>query len=1103
MARKIKVCVLGSHNSLQRLVDRGDIEFHEFFDPNPHDITIPLFEEQHTRWVNDVQPDFVVCINVRISTPKCNAWIRTLRVPGVKVIMWGLDSNRHAVVEHDQAARYWYCLDDDVRNPADPYLPVYAPPRPIVPLDQRRHRCGIVCNRYGGHRDDEIRKIERHLDFNGVVPFHRYHDLIAGFRYGLNIATHYDGLPNYRTFELAAAGVWQICSTRNRNLLEPLFDYGISYYDRIEELPGILDSLGDYDPSRIQRQVATRHTLANRVRTMLAEFGVDVPIVEADGVEWTLEDYWRRRAAARPTARGEQPRLPRPGGAPLASVLVPCTGPAPGLRETVRSALAQGLSELEVVVADGSGDAATWAEAQALAAEDPRVRPVRLGAGAGAAGTWRQAAAHARGTFAGLLLPGDRYEREFLAEAVALLEQDPGAGFAYGAARAAAEVAAPPPGGPRAWYQLEGAAVRPSAGFLADALERRSAGTPVTPSCALFRRTDLVTWLGAEAPDPGPLGAPAPGAGLDLSLYLQACLAAPRLGHLGQPRVVLGEPAPEAWDPASRAARALARLDLLAARRPPGVDLPVALQACWLDLAGHPRRAEAERLACRELGFVPEPIPGLPRTSLGPLPPAPEGSPYAVTAIVSAFKSARFMRGCLDDLLGQTLHAQGRLEILVVDTGSPEDEGAIVREYQQRSPHLRYLRTEDRRTIYAAWNLGAWAATGRYLTNANTDDRHRADALERLAAELDARPEVGLVYADCLWTRVENESFDTTTTRLRAVWPPFSVETLRGQCMVGPQPMWRRALHARHGGFHEPFTSAGDWEFWLRLASTERFAKVDDVLGLYLLNPAGAELGNPASRAEADQIRRHYAISPIEVQQRARFETWDVAEAPGCPAVSVVVSGTAGPQLLSMSASSVALQTFQDWELVLVDEDAGGETSTLVARLRARLPTLRISVVRQRPGSTSDGWNAGLASASGRWILVLDDGHLLEAGCLQRALQALEAEATAAVAFADVAGRPAGSPPSSALLHRTIFDGGLRFPAGADGQRALRDALGRLGQRGVPSLHLKEPLVLDARPARGPDRAPAPGATGAPFSIPLGLGAPPPPSVKFRVSRAR
>ena len=116
-------------------------------------------------------------------------------------------------------------------------------------------------------------------------------------------------------------------------------------------------------------------------------------------------------------------------------------------------------------------------------------------------------------------------------------------------------------------------------------------------------------------------------------------------------------------------------------------------------------------------------------------------SEVLVSAIVSTYDASRFIDGCLADLEAQTIAEH--LEIIVVDSGSPGDEGRIVAEFQRRFDNIVYLRTE-RESLYDAWNRGIHAARGLYITNANTDDRHRADALERLARSLDERPDAAL-----------------------------------------------------------------------------------------------------------------------------------------------------------------------------------------------------------------------------------------------------------------------------------------------------------------------------------------------------------------------
>ena len=98
------------------------------------------------------------------------------------------------------------------------------------------------------------------------------------------------------------------------------------------------------------------------------------------------------------------------------------------------------------------------------------------------------------------------------------------------------------------------------------------------------------------------------------------------------------------------------------------------------------------------------------------------------------------------------------------------------------------------------------AASGQYITNANTDDRHRKDALEVMASFLDKKPDIGLVYADVLVTQTENETFGQCTARLASDRSPaYNRSLLTMNCFIGPQPMWRKSLHEKYGYFDETF----------------------------------------------------------------------------------------------------------------------------------------------------------------------------------------------------------------------------------------------------------------------------------------------------------
>ncbi|MEJ2098716.1 MAG: glycosyltransferase [Desulfobacterales bacterium] len=240
------------------------------------------------------------------------------------------------------------------------------------------------------------------------------------------------------------------------------------------------------------------------------------------------------------------------------------------------------------------------------------------------------------------------------------------------------------------------------------------------------------------------------------------------------------------------------------------------------------------------------------------------GQDYLVSAVVSCYNSERFINGCLGDLENQTI--ADRLEIIIVNSGSRENEEKIIREFQAKYSNIKYIKTSQRETLYQAWNRGIKAASGRYITNANTDDRHKKDALEILARTLENHPEVGLAYADCLITENENETFESNSAKSCYIFPEFSVRQMLARQFFGPQPMWRKSVHEKIGYFNPEYIVAGDYDFFIRLGWKYGGIHIPEFLGLYCKRNNSVERANKEINIKEEYaVKTHYRnIIPIE-----------------------------------------------------------------------------------------------------------------------------------------------------------------------------------------------------------------------------------------------
>ena len=207
-----------------------------------------------------------------------------------------------------------------------------------------------------------------------------------------------------------------------------------------------------------------------------------------------------------------------------------------------------------------------------------------------------------------------------------------------------------------------------------------------------------------------------------------------------------------------------------------------------------------------------------------------------VSVIVSTYNSERFIRGCIEDLIEQSIFDQ--LEIIIIDSGSKENEAAVLEPYLKAHANIRLIRTE-RESLYAAWNRGIKLANGKYITNANADDRHEASFMETMSSVLSATRDVPLVFCDQLETGTENESFAAAKANgaKKIKSQEYSAKALMMNCLIGSMPMWRRELHDQVGFFDETFKIAGDYDMWMRFAEIAPPLKINKVLGTFFKSP--------------------------------------------------------------------------------------------------------------------------------------------------------------------------------------------------------------------------------------------------------------------------
>lgn len=208
-----------------------------------------------------------------------------------------------------------------------------------------------------------------------------------------------------------------------------------------------------------------------------------------------------------------------------------------------------------------------------------------------------------------------------------------------------------------------------------------------------------------------------------------------------------------------------------------------------------------------------------------------------VSIITSLYKGDEFIQGFMEDIVQQTIF--DKCELIIINANSPGKEDEVINEYVARYRNIIYIKLDRDPGLYSVWNYAIKRARGKFITNANVDDRLEPHCYEVHAEALNRNPHIDLVYSDSYITRIANETFMENSHDQVTQKAVFSKKAMRA-CLPGQNPMWRKSMHDKYGYFNEQYKISGDYEMWLRAVNQgSQLLKVSGVYGLYYENPKG------------------------------------------------------------------------------------------------------------------------------------------------------------------------------------------------------------------------------------------------------------------------
>lgn len=99
-----------------------------------------------------------------------------------------------------------------------------------------------------------------------------------------------------------------------------------------------------------------------------------------------------------------------------------------------------------------------------------------------------------------------------------------------------------------------------------------------------------------------------------------------------------------------------------------------------------------------------------------------------VSIITAVYKAEKFLKKCVDSILGQTYQ---NIELLLVDDGSPDNCPRMCDEYAKQDTRVKVVHKQNG-GVSSAWNAGLDRATGDYIAFVDSDDWVEPNYVEQL-----------------------------------------------------------------------------------------------------------------------------------------------------------------------------------------------------------------------------------------------------------------------------------------------------------------------------------------------------------------------------------
>lgn len=182
-----------------------------------------------------------------------------------------------------------------------------------------------------------------------------------------------------------------------------------------------------------------------------------------------------------------------------------------------------------------------------------------------------------------------------------------------------------------------------------------------------------------------------------------------------------------------------------------------------------------------------------------------------VSIIIPCFNAQEYIEECVNSVFKQTYRP---IEVICVDNNSSDNTWGGLQEIKKEHPELITVK-ETKPGAPVARNLGLSKAKGGWIQFLDADDIIAAEKLKRQMG-FAVQNSVDIIVSD--YKRMNNDLTVVEGEKSFKNLKNDTINTCLSSIILTGNPIYRKEIFAKYGGWDETLTSAQDWELNLRFA---------------------------------------------------------------------------------------------------------------------------------------------------------------------------------------------------------------------------------------------------------------------------------------------